>query len=171
MSGCHWHILTVMCVLVQLRVFVASGIYTGSVYVDEALLAIGMAGEGVTNKSVLAVKEHGFLVKGPLPFSDFDKVRERCEHHVCACCCMKRTMVCFDGQVVLLVRNPFDAMVAERKRRAHSHTGTPPWSSFVREFKSPKYVCSLFAVRCSLFAVRCSLFPVPCSLFAVGCRC
>ena len=39
-------------------------------------------------------------------------------------------------QVVVLLRNPFDAMVAERKRKYFGHTGTPSWPQFVKEMKT-----------------------------------
>lgn len=81
-----------------------TGIYTGSVYHDEALREIGMHGEDVTNNTVLLVKDHGN--KKGFNFDEYDKV-------------------------VFLVRNPFDAIIAERKRRLNGHVGTPPWPTFL----------------------------------------
>lgn len=110
----------------------ATGLYTGTPYRNGELVGtLGMRGEGVTNSSVLLVLDHcvkGFGDKGP----------ERCLKGY--------------NKVLFLVRNPFDALVAERKRvvnmmrlskgagggleggkdpRNMTHTQTPPWADFV----------------------------------------
>lgn len=73
----------------------ATGILTGSVYKDYALLKNGFPAESVVNGSVLAVKTHEF---GP----DARKVFDR---------------------VILLVRDPFASLQAEFNRRSGGHVG------------------------------------------------
>lgn len=73
----------------------ATGLLTGSVYKDYALLKNGFPAELVVNGSVLVVKTHEF---GPNARKPFDRV-------------------------VLLVRNPFASLQAEFNRRSGGHTG------------------------------------------------
>ena len=73
----------------------ATGILTGSVYKDYALLKNGFPAENVSNGSVLVVKTHEFGPKARKPFD----------------------------RVVLLVRNPFASLQAEFNRRSGGHTG------------------------------------------------
>ena len=73
----------------------ATGILTGSVYKDYALLKNGFPGENVVNGSVIAVKTHEF---GKESIGAFDKV-------------------------VLLVRDPFSSLQAEFNRRSGGHIG------------------------------------------------
>jgi hypothetical protein len=73
----------------------ATGILTGSVYKDYALLKNGFPAENVNNGSVLAVKTHEF---GPDSRNKFDRV-------------------------ILLVRDPFASLKAEFNRRSGGHTG------------------------------------------------
>ena len=72
-----------------------SGILTGSVYKDYALLKNGFPAENVNNGSVLAVKTHEF---GKGARSHFQRV-------------------------ILLVRDPFSSLQAEFNRRSGGHTG------------------------------------------------
>ena len=73
----------------------ATGILTGSVYKDHALLKNGFPAESVANGSVLVVKTHEFGAKAR---SAFD-------------------------QVILLVRDPLASLQAEFNRRSGGHTG------------------------------------------------
>lgn len=73
----------------------ATGLLTGSVYKDYALLKNGFPAESIANGSVLVVKTHEF---GPKSRSKFDRV-------------------------VLLVRDPFASLLAEFNRRSGGHTG------------------------------------------------
>ena len=68
----------------------ATGIYTGAIYCDPSYLKVGMIGEGVETENVLAIKSHVLLNPKVLP-KLYDKA-------------------------IYIVRNPFDAMVAEINR-------------------------------------------------------
>lgn len=90
-----------------------SGIYTGSVYKDQGLRKHGFPAEGIQNSSVIAIKTHEL---GDEKREVFDKA-------------------------ILLVRNPFDAMLAEFNRQFGGHIGHATterfhkdnvWNSFVR---------------------------------------
>jgi hypothetical protein len=90
------------------RVGVA-GVFTGSVTGDRSLKSAGLLGEGHHGTDVIAVKCH----------LDF------CTH------LLPRWMRRYD-KVLHIVRNPYDALVAERKRLvAKDHFASPPWSAFV----------------------------------------
>ena len=82
-----------------------SGILTGSVYRDYALLKNGFPAESISNGSVLAVKTHEY---GPQALEDFDKA-------------------------ILLVRDPFSSVLAEFNRRWGGHIGHASSSKFRRE--------------------------------------
>ena len=72
---------------------------------------MGFQGEGITNSSVIAVKSHLTMVP-------------RAKNH---------KLQAFD-EVVHVVRNPFHAIVAERKRLVaihDQHTAAPDWTTFV----------------------------------------
>uniref|UniRef100_A0A8D8YQ98 WSCD family member AAEL009094 n=1 Tax=Cacopsylla melanoneura TaxID=428564 RepID=A0A8D8YQ98_9HEMI len=73
----------------------ATGIHTGSVYMDYGLFKNGFPGEMITNASVSVVKTHEW---GPFTRSKFDKA-------------------------VLLIRSPGDSIVAEFNRRSGGHIG------------------------------------------------
>lgn len=73
----------------------ASGLATGSLYSDSSLTAAGFLGEGIHNSSVLVVKTHA----SPSTMSqDF-------------------------RQALLLMRNPYDVILAEFNRRQAGHLG------------------------------------------------
>lgn len=79
----------------------ATGIATGSVYLDESLATLaGFPGEGIQNRSVIAVKTHQMPGK-----KDFDRV-------------------------LILIRHPMDAIKAEFNRRAFGHIHHAPYSDF-----------------------------------------
>ncbi|TRY68247.1 hypothetical protein TCAL_04080 [Tigriopus californicus] len=73
----------------------ASGILTGSVYKDYALLKNGFPAENIVNGSVVVIKTHEF---GQQSLQAFDKA-------------------------ILLVRDPFSALQAEFNRRSGGHVG------------------------------------------------
>lgn len=89
---------------------------------------LGMRGEGVTNSSVLLVLDHcvkGFGDKGPERcLKGYNKVREKgwnTLQHTSApfllkLCPSPTPSIRLSSQVLFLIRNPFDALVAERKR-------------------------------------------------------
>jgi len=83
----------------------SSGILTGSIYRDFALLKNGFPAENVANGSVLAVKTHEF---GPTARQDFEKA-------------------------VLLVRDPFSSVLAEFNRRSGGHIGHASRDKFRKE--------------------------------------
>ncbi|XP_025089087.1 WSCD family member CG9164-like [Pomacea canaliculata] len=89
-----------------------TGLATGSLYSDSSLTAAGFLGEGIHNSSVLVVKTHA----SPSAMSqDF-------------------------RQALLLMRNPYDVILAEFNRRQAGHLGhareddfATYWDSFVPE--------------------------------------
>ncbi|KAK3106159.1 hypothetical protein FSP39_013966, partial [Pinctada imbricata] len=71
------------------------GIITGGVYKDTALLKKGFPGESITNSSVILIKTHRWGMK------------ERAKYK----------------RAVLLLRNPYDALIAEFNRLHGGHVG------------------------------------------------
>lgn len=72
----------------------ATGLCTGSLYCDRDLRSRGFPGEGLTSDSVLVVKTHKaapFTIDGDTPL--------------------------VGSKAVLIIRNPFDALVSERNRQ------------------------------------------------------
>jgi len=67
----------------------STGVFTGSTYCDRSYVEDGMVGEGIDSKFVVAVKCHN---------------------------CRRRTMERF-SKVIYVVRNPFDAILAEFTRK------------------------------------------------------
>jgi len=82
-----------------------TGVSTGSVYKDVALLKNGFPGESVANGSVIAVKTHEW---GKLTRDQFSKA-------------------------ILLVRDPFDSILAEFNRRSGGHIGHASQEKFNRD--------------------------------------
>jgi hypothetical protein len=82
-------------IVLVFNVLFISGVLTGSVYKDYALMKNGFPGESITNGSVIAIKTHEF---GPDALSAFDRA-------------------------VLLVRDPFASILAEFNRRSGGHVG------------------------------------------------
>merc|ERR1719369_1305361 len=83
----------------------ATGVSTGSVYKDVALLKNGFPGESVTNGSVIVVKTHEW---GPGTRQQFDSA-------------------------ILLVRDPFESILAEFNRRSGGHVGHATQEKFNRD--------------------------------------
>ena len=83
----------------------ATGVSTGSVYKDVALLKNGFPGESVANGSVMAVKTHEW---GAVTRDKFDRA-------------------------ILLVRDPFSSILAEFNRRSGGHIGHASKDKFNRD--------------------------------------
>ena len=81
------------------------GVSTGSVYKDVALLKNGFPGESITNGSVIVVKTHEW---GAVTRNQF-------------------------AQAILLVRDPFDSILAEFNRRSGGHIGHASQEKFARD--------------------------------------
>ena len=81
------------------------GLLTGSVYKDYALLKNGFPAESVVNSSVSVVKTHEF---GEGTIKSFNKV-------------------------ILLIRNPYEALQAEFNRRSGGHVGHAPAEKYSKE--------------------------------------
>lgn len=86
----------------------ATGIATGSVYKDTVLQQLGFPGEGVLNKSVLVVKTHQWG----------EKERKNYERSI------------------LLIRDPFNALLSEFNRQYGGHLGHAQEMHFKKEWKS-----------------------------------
>lgn len=89
----------------------SAGIWSGSRFFDKSLHLMGFQGEGYTNRSVVVVKTH-----------------------VDPCPTFKNRHLYAFNKTLHLVRNPFHAIVAERKRltvRRNFHKANPTWSTFV----------------------------------------
>ncbi|XP_049878969.1 WSCD family member CG9164-like isoform X2 [Pectinophora gossypiella] len=86
----------------------ATGILTGSVYLDPGLRMHGFPAENVTDGSVLVVKTHETL-------------------HTYRNSIFKST--------IILIRNPRDAILAEYNRRHMGHIGTAPKSAFKKKIR------------------------------------
>ncbi|XP_022122826.1 WSCD family member AGAP003962 [Pieris rapae] len=87
----------------------ATGIMTGSIYMDYGLKVHGFPAENVTNGSVLVVKTH----EDPPPDKKFQAA-------------------------ILLIRNPRDAILADFNRIHKGHIGTAPKSAFKRKTRDQK---------------------------------
>ncbi|KAK3085150.1 hypothetical protein FSP39_025116 [Pinctada imbricata] len=88
----------------------ATGILTGSVYNDKSLLQNGFPGEGISNGSVILIKTH--------KWGEMERSRYR--------------------RAVLILRNPYDALLAEFNRRHGGHMGYASEMHFRSEWS--KYV-------------------------------
>ncbi|KAG6455330.1 hypothetical protein O3G_MSEX009164 [Manduca sexta] len=88
----------------------ATGIVTGSIYMDYGLRVHGFPAENVTDGSVLVVKTH------EAPPLEPDKFKS----------------------AILLIRNPRDAILADFNRLHKGHIGTAPKSAFKRKSQEHK---------------------------------
>ena len=84
----------------------ATGVCTGAIYCDMDLRAQGFVGEGVWGASVIAVKSH-----------DSSSPWEGAS-------CESNGRFCY-GAAIMLVRNPYDAFVAEWNRQVTEHILKP----------------------------------------------
>ena len=89
----------------MLTLFYFAGVSTGSVYKDVALLKNGFPGESVSNGSVIAVKTHEWGAGTRDLFT----------------------------RAILLVRDPFDSILAEFNRRSGGHIGHASQEKFNRD--------------------------------------
>lgn len=85
-----------------------TGICTGAIYCDVDLRAQGFVGEGVRGASVIAVKSHD----SSAPWEES------------SACDGDTDRFCY-GSAILLVRNPYDAFVAEWNRQVTEHLLKP----------------------------------------------
>ena len=85
----------------------ATGVCTGTVYCDSRLKAAGFVGESITDGSVIAVKTHSAQ-----PWWKDTKTGKGY------------------GSAILIVRNSYDALVAERHRRKKNHVGKASSAQF-----------------------------------------
>lgn len=88
----------------------ATGIWSGAVYSDTSLREMGFKGEGKQDASVIVVKSHILMVPS------FQNYRLQAYN-----------------KTVQLLRNPFNSLVAERKRlvvRHNFHRANPDWTTF-----------------------------------------
>ena len=114
----------------------ATGIYTGATYCDPAYLRVGMIGEGLETESVLVIKNHELSDPKALP-KLYDKA-------------------------IYIVRNPFDAILAEHNRGiAHAnknkdeHTAVVDYNYGMYHYYMLLYVHTLATVYCLYVCIKC----------------
>ncbi|XP_013402580.1 WSC domain-containing protein 2 [Lingula anatina] len=90
----------------------ATGIVTGSEYLDMGLSSAGMIGEGYNGSNAIMIKTHEF---GADKRKGFDKA-------------------------VLIIRNPYDAMMSEFHRRQGGHLGHAKSKHFTDGTTWPEYI-------------------------------
>ncbi|XP_071439071.1 WSCD family member AAEL009094-like [Hetaerina americana] len=95
----------------------SSGIFTGSVYTDRQLISKGFYGEAVpADCGCTAVqKTHGFALAGRVPAGAVQRAAE---------------VALFRGRAVLLLRNPYEALLSYRNFLYAGHTGFAPHDRF-----------------------------------------
>ncbi|XP_021940466.1 WSC domain-containing protein 1-like isoform X2 [Zootermopsis nevadensis] len=95
----------------------ASGIFTGSVYIDRRIISKGFYGEAVPPDCGCTVvqKTHGFALDGLVPAGLAQRTAE---------------MKLFQGRGILLLRNPYEALLSYRNFLYGGHTGFAPHSRF-----------------------------------------
>ncbi|XP_069693741.1 sialate:O-sulfotransferase 1-like [Periplaneta americana] len=100
----------------------ASGVFTGSIYIDRRIISKGFYGEAVPPDCGCTVvqKTHGFALEGLVPVSLSQRTAE---------------LKLFRGRGILLVRNPYEALLSYRNFLYGGHTGFAPHS----RFKGPEW--------------------------------
>ncbi|XP_023713195.1 WSC domain-containing protein 2-like isoform X1 [Cryptotermes secundus] len=100
----------------------ASGVFTGSVYIDRRIISKGFYGEAVPpDCGCTAVqKTHGFALEGSVPARLAQRTAE---------------VKLFRGRGILLLRNPYEALLSYRNFLYGGHTGFAPHS----QFKGPEW--------------------------------
>ncbi|XP_049846131.1 WSC domain-containing protein 1-like [Schistocerca gregaria] len=95
----------------------ASGVFTGSVYTDRQIISKGFYGEAVSpDCGCTAVqKTHGFSVAGVVPLAAAQRAAE---------------VRVFRGRGILLLRNPYEALISYRNFLYGGHTGFAPRTRF-----------------------------------------
>ncbi|XP_068082080.1 uncharacterized protein [Anabrus simplex] len=96
----------------------ASGVFTGSVYTDRQIIIKGFYGEAVPpDCGCTAVqKTHGFSLAGLVPIGVGQRAAE---------------VKLFRGRGILLVRNPYEALLSYRNFLYGGHTGFAPHNKFI----------------------------------------
>lgn len=105
----------------------ATGVCTGSVFCDKTLRAGGMCGEGLRGSSVLGSKTHD------------TRLQWTGVHYKEGVWSEKRP---FYDAAIVLVRNPYKAIIAEwNRQKAYRFSSHQPGSSHVKYLESPHYYC------------------------------
>ncbi|XP_071528311.1 uncharacterized protein [Panulirus ornatus] len=100
----------------------ATGIFTGSLYDDTSLTRKGMYGEGITYDSGMTIlqKSHGYTTGNAMKLSHQERLT-------------KNHMDELSHQGVLVIRNPFKALISHRHLDVGGHTGYAPKAHFLGE--------------------------------------
>lgn len=98
----------------------ATGIFTGSLYDDSSLIRKGMYGEGVMYNSGMTIlqKSHGYTTGDAMKLPHEQRINQ---NH----------MDELSHQGVLIIRNPFKALISHRHLDVGGHTGYAPKAHFV----------------------------------------
>ncbi|XP_042234343.1 uncharacterized protein LOC121874310 isoform X2 [Homarus americanus] len=98
----------------------ATGIFTGSLYDDSSLTRKGMYGEGIVYDSGMTIlqKSHGYTTGDAMKLSHEER---RTKNH----------MDELSHQGVLVIRNPFKALISHRHLDVGGHTGYAPKAHFL----------------------------------------
>ena len=105
----------------------ATGVCTGSVFCDKTLRAGGMCGEGLRGSSVLGSKTHD------------TRLQWTGVHYKEGVWSEKRP---FYDAAIVLVRNPYKAIIAEwNRQKAYRYSREQPGSSHVKYLEGPRFFC------------------------------
>ncbi|CAL4063682.1 unnamed protein product, partial [Meganyctiphanes norvegica] len=98
----------------------ATGILTGSLYDDSSLTRKGMYGEGVVYDSGMTIlqKSHGYTTGDAMKLDHYERVD-------------KNHLEELSHQGVVVIRNPFKALVSHRNLDVGGHTGYAPKAHFM----------------------------------------
>ncbi|XP_042869946.1 uncharacterized protein LOC122251829 [Penaeus japonicus] len=98
----------------------ATGIFTGSLYDDSSLIRKGMYGEGIIYNSGMTIlqKSHGYTTGDAMKLPHEERLNQ---NH----------MEELSHQGVLIIRNPFKALISHRHLDVGGHTGYAPKAHFV----------------------------------------
>ncbi|XP_045600125.2 uncharacterized protein [Procambarus clarkii] len=98
----------------------ATGIFTGSLYDDSSLTRKGMYGEGVIYDSGMTIlqKSHGYTTGDAMKASHRERLK-------------RNHMDELNYQGVLVIRNPFKALISHRHLDVGGHTGYAPKAHFL----------------------------------------
>lgn len=98
----------------------ATGMYTGSFYDDTSLIKKGMYGEGIVYNSGMTIlqKSHGYTTGDAMKLSHAERLT-------------KNHMTELGCQSVLVIRNPFKALISHRHLDIGGHTGYAPKAQFI----------------------------------------
>ncbi|KAK3851335.1 hypothetical protein Pcinc_042009 [Petrolisthes cinctipes] len=98
----------------------ATGVFTGSLYDDNSLIRKGMYGEGIPYDSGMTVlqKTHGFTTKDGVTLPHSQQIE-------------KNHMKELNNRGVIVIRNPFKAIISHRHLDVGGHTGYAPRAHFI----------------------------------------